>query len=270
MPRVWPIGCAIAQMCRLVKCALQQHRHALFERQQRSEVPIHPMVWHSSCAPVRMKWVAYGRFITSGSYSASVLPPAAARHAALAPICVGLSRVGKAASSSKWSTVEEQRRLARTYKPAKLEGKGNVGRQEKNGAQFSQLSYHHRRLFRWIVWRKAAVGRAADCLTGMLQLSTVRIIDQWRARLLTHWSVTMTVTIPLKFFSGSLCHMIRALRWQHNFASHDTVTVPEPTTSSSPLTKEQWMVYRWPLIGGHIFQRADCGRQVWVNTTSVH
>jgi len=141
---------------------------------------------------------------------------------------------------------------------------------DRRRAQFSQLSYHHRRLFRWIVWRKAAVGRAADCLTGMLQLSTVRIIDQWRARLLTHWSVTMTVTIPLKFFSGSLCHMIRALRWQHNFASHDTVTVPEPTTSPSPLTREQWMVYRWPLIGGHIFQRADCGRQVWVNTTSVH
>jgi len=40
------------------------------------------------------------------------LLPAASRHADQALICVGLSGVGKAASSSKRSMVDEQRRLA--------------------------------------------------------------------------------------------------------------------------------------------------------------
>jgi len=42
------------------------------------------------------------------------LLPTAERHAAPAPICVGLLGMGKAASSSKWSMVDEQRRLAWT------------------------------------------------------------------------------------------------------------------------------------------------------------
>jgi len=59
------------------------------------------------------------------------------------------------------------------------------------------------------------------------------------------WPRQLQITMSLKFFSGSLCQMIPALCWQHNFASHDAVTSPEPIPPS-PCTREQWRVYRRP------------------------
>jgi len=48
-----------------------RHRCALFEHQQCSEacMPVRPMVWQSSCAPVGTKQADCGRFTTSGSAS---------------------------------------------------------------------------------------------------------------------------------------------------------------------------------------------------------
>ena len=92
------------------------------------------------------------------------------------------------------------------------------GRGTWGGRRRVELSCHSvvgRRLFGSSVWRESAVGRAADCWTGSQAcFNYQQLASLWRACLLTRWSVTTAVAMPLKLFSGSLCQMIPALHWQ--------------------------------------------------------
>jgi len=107
-------------------------------------------------------------------------------------------------------------------------------------------------------------------------INNISAFDQWRAHLLTRWSVATTVAMPLKLFSGSLCQMIPALHWQCNFASHDTVTAPEPLLLPSPRTREQWTMsvsdsvsYRRPFNRRHIFQQAGVSGKYYVGASAL-
>jgi len=75
-------------------------------------MPVRPMVWCLSCMPVGMKQVIRGRFITSVSDSASRVAGSSTQCRSGADLC----RI----VSSKWSMVDERRRLAWMQKAAEL------------------------------------------------------------------------------------------------------------------------------------------------------